>query len=262
MSDNIFLRPLAVRKYLNWAILLLVLALILEIFFHLALAPNLRLSHIVIQGNVQLTDEELFQWTGIKKNESYFGFDEPGLLARLKAVPKIRQAEVRKVFPDTLLLKLEARQPLGLALVNNKGKTWSACFDSDGVLFALQQDIPVWDLPVLSGLKFEGFQAGMKFPEALLPLVQALASLQKEAPGLYRLLSEIAVSKNGRGSFDAMVYPDGYPVRVRLGEDLSGRVFKEIFLVLDLMKKEGFQGRMKEIDFRTDQLVWHEKRES
>ena len=252
-------RKILIRKLLNRAIIVLIAILILEIVFHFIVAPNLRFVHIQIQGDSTLADDEILKGAGIQKQDFYFAVNEENLSSRLKLLPSVWDAKVLKIFPDTLKIVIKARTPLGLVIASGDGKSFTGCFDSEGVVFQIQNQIRKWDLPVISGIKFEALQCGMKFPQALKPLLNSLVKLQEKSPMLFSLISEIAVKKSDAGGFDAVLYPSGYPVRVLVGEDLNDKILRQVFIVLDLMRKEGFETHMKELDFRSEHVVFKSK---
>lgn len=252
-------RALVWRKVLVRLIFALILVLALELVFHLVLEPNMRIKRIVITGDLAPGDGEVFEWTGIRKDDYYFLIDEETLRKRLSRMARVKEARVEKLFPDTVSLFLMARKPLAVALVEVGSKTEAACFDEEGVVFALQRELKQWDLPVISGVQFAGFQLGMRFPAALSPLLKNLDALRRASPALFSLISEIQVKKSGREGHQAVIFPSTYPVRVLVGEEWNEKTLRQVFVVLDLMKKEGFQSRMKEIDFRTDHVVMRER---
>lgn len=240
--------PLWVRPALRAVILTLLVLLGLELIFHLVAAPNLRVSKLVFTGDrPQGASAALL---GLRDREYYFSVDEASVEARLSALPWVKTASVEKKFPDTVAVNLVTRKPLVVSLVG--GAVLSV--DDTGLVFGVGTDAQGLDLPVISGVAFETLQPGSRFPEALKPLFERLAALRQTSPGLFRSISEIELRKNGAG-FDAVVYPVDTPVRILLGDRWDASTIGQMFVLLDVVRKQGWTSKTKEIDFRTTPVV-------
>ena len=243
--------PSFVRPTLKVTIALLVVALILELAFHLVAAPNLRLSKLVFNGDRPRIDTSAGALLGLRDQEYYFSVDEATLKARLEAFPWVKKAVVAKRFPDTLTVDLQVRKALAISLVG--GAVLS--MDEEGWVFDVRTDARGLDLPVISGVAFESLKAGTRFPIQVLPLFERLAELQRSSPGLFRMVSEIHLRRNEKGSFDAVFYPAHTPVRIVLGDQWDLASIQQMFVLLDLVKREGWTKKTKEIDFRATPVV-------
>jgi len=239
------------RSAVKLVLLGLTAILVLEIIFHLVVAPNLRLNRIEVSGAKPVDDATLLQILGLREHEYYFSFTESELQSRLSALPWLRSSLVSKVFPDQLILHLTPRQPLVLSVDNAS----VLAMDEDGVVFEPKLEPEGWDLPLVSGLSFPRRDPGSRVPEVLVPLFRQLKDLQNTSPSLFRLVSEIGVKKNDRGSYDVVVYPAQTPVRILLGDQWNTQVLQQMFVLLDLVKKQGWTGKTKEIDFRATPVV-------
>jgi cell division protein FtsQ len=239
------------RFVVKFVVLVLAVILALELIFHLAVAPNLRLSRVEVSGGKPVDDAALLQLLGLREHEYYFSFTESELEDRLSGLPWIRSSLVSKVFPDQLIIHLTRRQPLVLSVENES----VLAVDEDGSVFEAKAGPEGWDLPLVSGLTFPRREPGSRVPEVLVPLFRQLKDLQSSSPSLFRLVSEIGVRKNDRGSYDVVVYPAQTQVRILLGDQWNAQVLQQMFVLLDLMKKEGWTGKTKEIDFRAIPVV-------
>jgi cell division protein FtsQ len=241
-----YLRPL-----LKTALLVLTVLLVLEVAFHLVAAPNLRLSKLVFTGDRPLLDGTAGDLLGLRDHEYYFSVDEKALKTRLEALPWVKTARVDKKFPDTLAVDLRVRQALALSLVG--GAVLSV--DDQGTVFRVTTDARGLDLPIISGVTFESLKPGSQFPEAVRPLFDRLAELRKNSPGLFRSISEVQLARNDRGGFDAVVYPAHTPVRILLGDRWDQATLQQMFVLLDLVARQGWTAKTKEIDFRATPVV-------
>jgi hypothetical protein len=69
------------------------------------------------------------------------------------------------------------------------------------------------------------------------------------------MISEVQLKPNDRGGFDAVVYPARTPVRFLLGDRWDQSTIQQMFVLLDLVEKQGWTGKTKEIDFRATPVV-------
>jgi cell division protein FtsQ len=239
------------RPLLKVTIATLAVLFVLELAFHLVAAPNLRLSKLVFTGDRPKTDGPLGALLGLRDREYYFSVDEAAVKVRLESLPWVKSATVDKKFPDTLSVGLQVRRALAVSLVGGA----VLAVDQDGLVFEVRTDARGLDVPVISGVAFEALKAGSRFPSAVKPLFDRLRDLRDHSPGLFRMISEIQLRRNDRGGFDATLYPAHTPVRIVLGDRWDEATIQQMFVLLDLVDKQGWTGKTKEIDFRATPVV-------
>ncbi|MEJ2663222.1 MAG: FtsQ-type POTRA domain-containing protein [Spirochaetia bacterium] len=249
------------RKMLWGIIIILVVFSLAELFFHFFIAPRILLKNVVIQSDVALSKQEILRIAGITRKEYYFLINTAQIRNRLMAHPLVKGVNVEKIFPDTLKVTLKGRVPLLLALVNYQNKTIPAAVDEEGIIFQISDMITDWNLPVLSGLKFQNLTLGMRLPAEILPFLQELGRISRENPDLQGLISEIKVVKNGNGDFEYILYPLSYSKGVLVGRRINAGLIKYIFLALNLLQQEGILQKVHDLDFRTGELVYKMKEE-
>lgn len=240
-----------VRPLLKAFLVLLTVILVLELSFHLVMAPNLRVGKLVFTGDRPKMAASAGSLLGLRDREYYFGVDEDGIRQRLESLAWVKTARVEKKFPDTLTIDLRVRQPLAISLVGGA----VLAVDEEGLVFEVRTDALGLDLPVISGVTFESLRPGSQFPKTVLSLFGRLADLRRNSPGLFRMISEIQLRPNDRGAFDAVVYPAHTPVRFILGDRWDETTLQQMFVLLDLVERQGWTGKTKEIDFRATPVV-------
>ncbi len=240
--------PVWARPALRLTIYVLLGLLALELAFHLLAAPNLRLAKLVFTGDRPRQASAAL--LGLRDGEYYFSVDETAMKTRLEALPWVKSAKVDKKFPDTIAVNLVIRKPLVVSLVG--GAVLSV--DETGLVFDVATDARGLDLPVISGVAFESLKPGSRFPVVLKPLFDRLAALRQNSPVLFRTISEIQLKPSGTG-FDAVVYPVDTPVRIVLGDRWDESTIQQMFVLLDLVKKQGWTSKTEEIDFRATPVV-------
>jgi cell division protein FtsQ len=170
----------------------------------------------------------------------------------------VREANVQKVFPDTLRLSVTGRKPLALAIGRSADRTVPVVFDEDGVVFQIGSSSSgggVPDLPVISGLSFTP-ALGIAMPAMLAPLLRDLAALRQRSPELFGLISELKVSAVNSVDYELEFYPLGQRIRVRLGNRIDETVLRYAFLVIDVLARTRSAADVTEIDLRNGEVVY------
>jgi cell division protein FtsQ len=242
-------------------IVVIILALILvgELLFHLVLRPRLQIERIVVKSDLRIPDDELLRVAGLETAPYYYKVDIEGVEERIRDLPAVRDVEVSKSFPNTMTIRLEERTPLAMAFAEREGRTVPVVFDEHGVVFRWKDQISNWDLPVVSGLEFEDPSLGVRLPRYLTGFLKKIRGIQEQAPVLFEQISEYRIVPTGERDFEVLLYPQSYPVQVRVEPEVDARTCKYIFMVLDGFQREGSLDRIHELDFRGGEVVFRKK---
>jgi hypothetical protein len=242
------------------AILLLAAALLaLVAAAAFLLPPALRVTRYEISGNVSMTREEVLSAALIHEKEYFFSLDPALVKAAIVADPRVAAASVSKLFPNGLRIALRERRAVVAALVAIEGRASAVCLDAEGVAFAQASPEEAASVPVLSGLRFEGFRLGTRLPAPLLALVSSLGSIQAAEPALLSAISEIRVVKAASGESELLIYPLNQRIPVRAGLSLDAPTLRSMILVLDVLGTRGLAATVQELDFRTGTVVYKTK---
>ncbi len=254
-------RRTALRRGLFGLVTFLAVVTLLEVVFHLFVAPKMLIERISVESEVSLTDRQILDIAGIQRKEYYFSLDPDVVRRNLESYPLVRKAYVEKVFPNTLRLVLYSRNPLAVSVVDLGEQSVPVAFDEDGVVFQIGQSLTTYDLPVVSGLRFQDLKLGMKIPPALMPFLHQVHKLSVDSPKLLGLISEFRVVNRGGTGYEIVVYPAAYRIPVRMGQELSAESLKYVFMVLDVVSREGYSEGLEALDFRTGQMIYTSKEE-
>ena len=104
------------------------------------------LSISPLQGNRHLTDDELKAFAGIHSGESLVMVSSTKVAQGLLKSPWVRSVNVRKEFPDTVLLQIKEAEPF--ALLDMSGHLF--LIDEKGNLLEELKDDSVPFLPVIT----------------------------------------------------------------------------------------------------------------
>ncbi len=250
------------NRFLWSIIILLIVFLIAELLFHFVISPGLIVKKIIVKSDLHLSEPEVLSIAGITEKEYYFSLNPEEIQSNLNAYPLVKRSVVEKVFPGTLKLTIYGRDPLVIAFAEgDKGRSVPVAIDEDGVVFQIGSGITNWDLPVISGLKFKDLNAGMELPEILNAFFADMKTLKGSYPELFRLISEVRIIPRGGTGYELLLCPLVYSIKVRFGSSISARNLKSAIMILDLLEKQGLADRVKELDFRTGEIVYRIKEE-
>jgi cell division protein FtsQ len=227
--------------------------------------PAMRISRYEVVGNSGLSRDEVLGAALIHEKEYFFSLDASRVKAAVEAEPRVESARVTKLFPNGLRIALVERRPVATVLVESGGRPAAASVDRAGIVYAVAGAEEAASVPVLSGIRFEGFRPGARLPESLVGLAASLGQIQASEGALLKAVSEIRVvaPSGGRAATAAapelLVYPIGSRIPVRARVDLDARTLRSIILVLDVLGTRlgtrSLADPAGEIDFRSGTVV-------
>jgi len=246
-------------RVLKIAIVFLVLIILGEVLFYLLIAPNMVLKEVVVKSDLALSDKEILNKAGIEGKEYYFLLDTQLVEKNLESYAPVKEAVVKKSFPDKLHITLYRRKPLGISLVKQNNRTVPFIFDKEGVIFQAGGKETESSLPVLSGIRFENADLGTRLPGPLQPILEDIERIRHNAPELLKQISELRVIRKEENLVEMYLYPMHYRTKVHIGSHLDEELIRYLLMVLHVMDKQNGLEGMKELDFRTGNAVYKVK---
>lgn len=113
----------------------------------LARAIGMGIDTVTISGISELKEKEILAYAGVKARNSLPYLDAEGMRNRLRSVPMIADAEVRKLYPSRLAITVVERQPYALWQKDGKISIVSA----DGMPIDTLHDDRYAGLPLIVG---------------------------------------------------------------------------------------------------------------
>jgi cell division protein FtsQ len=104
-------------------------------------------SVVAISGNHELQNAEILDASGITPRDSVLFLDANAVRQRLKAVPLVRDASVRKLYPDQVVLIIDERTPHALWQIDGEVSIVAA----DGTAIDQMRDQRFTRLPFVVG---------------------------------------------------------------------------------------------------------------
>ncbi len=159
-------RFIAAAKYFGFVVLP-VLLVVAAIYMASGIVKSaFRVRSVVISGNEHLTDEELKTMAGLGNDDNLITLSGRSISSKMMESPWMRSVDVRKEFPDRLLIHLSEAEPF--ALLDLKGKLFIV--DDRGAMLEELRDIAVPFLPIISGNPYQekdAFQEAIIFAKAI-----------------------------------------------------------------------------------------------
>jgi cell division protein FtsQ len=186
------------------ALMIVVPMVLAVILWGLTYTPLFAARHIRIDGNRVLTDREVRSVAGISPSTNVVHLDAGDVVARLKAEPWVAHADVRTDLPNTLVVTIDERQPVGV--ISALGTT--SVLASDGAALPVE-GLRVAGLPVVRAALGEPTEDQRDAAAALLAVLDpvVLARVHEVLIGqdgavTLTLSSGAAVDAGGRGEED------------------------------------------------------------
>ena len=111
--------------------------------------PYFRVDHIKIRGVGTLVhEEEIRDWLGLGEGQSLWRVYPREIARRLESHPMIRAASARRVFPNTLEIRVRERKPAAISVLNGLYYV-----DRRGEFFGPLGGRHDRDFPVFTGLR-------------------------------------------------------------------------------------------------------------
>ncbi len=198
------------------------LALILGFLFLIyQVEPFFRISEVKVQGAEEVEKDDIINAAEINRGMSIIFFRDKHIIARIQEqLPRVKQVEINRNLPDTVVIKIDERKPAAYVMADN-------CFwpiDVQAVCLGCS-DQPAEHLPLVVGIEGEMFVPG--FPIDCRDRRESLKSLFLYLSGEDALdIKKIEMAE----SYNLVVYTvDGLEIWLGKGEDLDYK--------LDLIKK-------------------------
>jgi len=202
--------------------------LVLIAGYALLQSPFFNVKKILVQGNRYLNQEKIKSVSGIKTGVNIFKLNLDPAASNLKLIPMIKEVQVVRSLPATVVIKVKERSPLGLLPAGGSFIE----IDEEGVcLMKASAGIP--GLPVITGLHYDIPDPGQVVRAEWLE--NALAVISGLPEEVVAGLSEVHVGEDGRVTVYTM---EG--VQCRLGQAVKIKTKGEVLagILLELSKQD------------------------
>ncbi len=174
------------RKLARWVIVVTLLGLLVvgiqNAYSSLADSDFFRMAHIRVRGNTLLSAADVIAYSQLQVGTNLFACDIASATERLAQQPMVKKVLLHREPPETLVIILEERRPVGLLNTPDGLRG----LDASGTIFPLSPAAQV-DLPILTGVDLQRDADGA-WARALAGFV---TELQVRMPAFWREISEI-----------------------------------------------------------------------
>lgn len=208
------LAPVSPGRRRRGPLVLLAVVLLLALISALLLLPGIE--RVIIRSDLDITESEVRSIIGLRSGEPLLLYDLDRAARRLESLAPVAQANLGLRFPDTLIVELQARQPLVSVLVPDSRGSRLYAMDRTGMVFSPASRMQLRELPLLSGGMLRRVAPGRGADPMLLPVLDSLSALQDQAPEVLLSFSEFRVDPVAGGAVEVVAYPLSLPVAFRL----------------------------------------------
>jgi len=249
VRDGKFLRPKArreekggekflgiIKKIMRVASQLLLLSFFLFtghwIYAHLLEDSYFQVREVEVEGGRKIPRETLLSLTAVEGMPNLFSVELKEVVKRLESHPWIQRVQVRKVFPDKILIQVEEKKPMAiiqlgeLYYIDAKGEIFSPVGERDG-----------YNYPYLTGLTRQVLEKDPAEAKRLINKALELLRIvdQEKTPALEEI-SEVHMEK----AFGIYCFTKAEGVEVRMGWEDFGEKLKRLSLIWSDLHKRGF----------------------
>ena len=218
------------RRQKKWNVIesIFFVLLVLVTGYVLLRSPLFEVHRVLVRGNQFLSEEKIRSLADIGMGINIFKLNLAAVASNLKLVPMIKEVQVARSFPSTVVINVKERSPLGL-LPTKEGFVE---VDEEGV-YLMKANAGTPGLPVITGVQGELPGPGQVIrAERLVDALAVIGGLPTEA---VTNLSEVHVDEDGQ----IKVYTtEGFQCRFGSATEIQekGAVFSQLLLEL---RKQG-----------------------
>jgi cell division septal protein FtsQ len=213
-------------------------------------SPYFQVRDVEVRGTDRISRTHVMKLIGWPKTQSIFEVPIRRIEAVLKRNPWVEHAQVRRKFPDRLIVDVTERRPRAVVHLGDLFYV-----DQEGVVFKRVAKGDKLNFPILTGLKDNDI-TGPEGRELLARALELQTLLEEEARFGASKVSEINVSK----SLGFSVITTGKAVEIRFGFDnfpLKMESLNKLFAQLDSRQ---LRARLIDLSFRNLVVVRPDQR--
>ncbi|MCK5553062.1 MAG: FtsQ-type POTRA domain-containing protein [Deltaproteobacteria bacterium] len=174
-------------------------------------SPLLALREVVIEGCRKTSERDVLSLTQLDRRPNILNVKLGTLRSKVETHPWIEHAEIRRIFPDRISIRITERRPVAIILLDRL-----YYIDAHGVIFAgVPKDHHIGH-PILTGLHRDDFRDHPDQSWVLVSKALRLIRVIKEA----RVLSQKDISEiHMDRTFGISIFTNDETIEIKLGLD-------------------------------------------
>jgi len=248
VRDGKFLRPKArreetggekflgiIKKILRLTFQLLLLSFFLFIghwiYVHLSGDPYFRVREVEVEGGRKIPKETLLSLTVVEGMPNLFSVKLKDVAKQLESHPWIERVQVKKVFPNKILIQIEEKKPMAIIQL---GELYY--IDTKGEIFSPVGERDEYNYPYLTGLTRQVLEKDPVEAKRLInKALELLRIVHQEKISPLEEISEIHMEK----TFGIHCFTKAEGLEVKLGWEEFGEKLKRLSLIWSDLRKKG-----------------------
>jgi cell division protein FtsQ len=202
-----------------------------HVYVHLLGDPFFRVRMCVVEGNRKISKETILSIAELEGMPNLFTLRLRELAKRLESHPWVEQVQVRKVFPNKLLICIDERKPIAILQLEELHY-----IDTKGVIFATVGERDPYSYPFLTGLTREVLEKDpVEAKHLIMKALEFLKIVDKEKVFPQEEISEVHMEK----TFGIEYFTKTEGVEVRMGWDHFGEKLRRFSIIWSDLQKRG-----------------------
>ncbi len=201
------------------------------IYTHLLGDPYFRVKEVELKGGQKIPRQTLLSLTTVEGMPNLFSVELKEVVKKLESHPWIEHVQVKKVFPNKILIQIEEKRPMAIIQL---GELYY--IDTKGEIFSPVGEKDDFNYPFLTGLTRQTLE---KDPEEAKRLInkalELLRIIHKEKISPLEEISEVHMEK----AFGIHCFTKAEGVEVKLGWEEFGEKLKRLSLIWSDLRKKG-----------------------
>lgn len=190
-----------------------------------------RVHEIEVNGCRTISGDALRKYAGLSYEMNMLTLDPGAIRRQLQTHPWVKAAEVKRIWPDGLLIHVQEQQPQALVVLGAENKF--SYLNSKGTVFAKVNPGQELDLPVITGI--DSFHTEEE-KKSMLGVANSLLRLAgQNNPNLpAQNISEIHFTEKG----SLILYLVDHPFPIYFGEGGVKRKYYQLWKVLEVLYRK------------------------
>jgi cell division protein FtsQ len=202
-----------------------------HVYLHLLEDPFFRVRECEVEGNRKIPKETILSLVELERMPNLFTLRLREAAKRLESHPWVEQVNVRKVFPNKILIQIEERKPIAILQLEEL-----YYIDHEGVIFSPIGDRDPYNYPILTGLTRQFLEKDpAEARHLIMKALDFLRIVDKEKVFPPEEISEIHMEE----TFGIQYFTKTEGVKVRMGWEQFGEKLRRLSIIWTDLRKRG-----------------------